>query len=229
MINFNCFVQNFKKLRYNHHLSAADLTNLLNLKSRSSITNIETSRAFPSFEILLKIANLFAVSIDWLVGRTGTPYNEELLLTLETNLIPLIMTLENHEIVILDKVNFPKEYLDPKFRSKFYSLPIRANIIFLLHYMQILASKTPEVLPIIHKRQNFFVRFKEKIENTFSAKKKRLPEDEYWYIMRCLYRLLFLSIEAKQLEKVNIKANIEISIPNPYANPLFDITKKPSE
>ena len=66
MIEFDIFVNNFKILRYNHQLSSADLVYILSLKSRSSVTNIESKRALPSLEFLVKISNLFAVKIDWL-------------------------------------------------------------------------------------------------------------------------------------------------------------------
>ena len=84
MIICEIFAKNFKLLRLSHFLSMSDLAYILNFKNKSTISQLESIKIYPSFEKLLDIADLFAVSIDWLVGRSSQPYDEELILNLES-------------------------------------------------------------------------------------------------------------------------------------------------
>ena len=141
MIEFDIFVNNFKILRYNHQLSSADLVYILSLKSRSSVTNIESKRALPSLEFLVKISNLFAVKIDWLFGRSSQPYDEELILKLESQLMNIKITNDIEYKSIL-----PDTYSDIEKRRIFYTLAERANLIFLLQYLKAIVLKEPNIL-----------------------------------------------------------------------------------
>lgn len=141
MVEFDIFVNNLKKLRYNHQLSAADLVYILLLKSRSSITNIESKRALPSLEILVNISNLFAVKIDWLFGRSLEPYDEDLISKLESQLMNTKIT-DNTEF----KSIVPDTYSDIEKRNIYYTLAERANLIFLLQYLKVLVLKEPHIL-----------------------------------------------------------------------------------
>lgn len=127
MFSRSFFSTRLKLLRKSYFLTNNCLAFLLNLKNEASIRDYEAQRTVPSVDVLSDIANLFGVSIDWLTGRSNVPYTDEILLSLEEyNLLP---TVENYET--------------PSKRSKLYSLPVRANIIFifkLLHSAPPIAS-----------------------------------------------------------------------------------------
>lgn len=75
-----------KSLRKQKNYSQTELAKILNL-SQSTIAYYEKEQKQPSYEVLCKIANLFDVSTDYLLGRTDVPYTyAEGLLLNEKNL-----------------------------------------------------------------------------------------------------------------------------------------------
>lgn len=90
------FGDRLKELREDKSLTQEDLAKILGLK-RTTISSYETNLAFPSFEIAIKIANYFNVSLDYLACRTKNPYN----IAMENKVIReavinLITTLRKH-------------------------------------------------------------------------------------------------------------------------------------
>jgi len=69
----NSFRDNFKQLREKNNLSQGDLSKLLNLKSRTSIANIERGSSKLPYELLLKISLKFNISLHYMVS--GIPLN----------------------------------------------------------------------------------------------------------------------------------------------------------
>lgn len=61
------FAQRFKELRVANQLSMSKTTKILGLKSKGSISGFESGH-YPSVETLIKISNLFSVSLDYLLG-----------------------------------------------------------------------------------------------------------------------------------------------------------------
>ena len=61
-----------KKLRKEHDITQVDLAQSLNL-DKSSIAKYESANVTPSPEILLKLANKFNVTTDYLLGRVDDP------------------------------------------------------------------------------------------------------------------------------------------------------------
>lgn len=122
MLNRKIFANRIKILRLSHELSVSQLAELLSLKSKGSISAFEAQRGFPSCEILIRISSLFAISLDWLTGRSNIPYTNEILLHLEKQ-----------------KFSEPEftTYFDETIRQSIYSLPIRANIIFISKILMI--------------------------------------------------------------------------------------------
>ena len=103
----------------------SDLALILNFKNKSTIAQLETIKIFPSFETLLEIANLFAINIDWLVGRSSEPYSEEIILKLESEIMSIKLNADTEF-----RQSTPDIYSNIDKRTKFYSLSERANLIF---------------------------------------------------------------------------------------------------
>ncbi len=59
---------NLKKFRIEKNMSQQMLANRLHIK-RQTVSSYETGRSIPDIYILIKIADIFHVSIDDLVGR----------------------------------------------------------------------------------------------------------------------------------------------------------------
>lgn len=76
------------ELMEKYNMNKTELADLLGI-SRSMITLYGTGGRMPSYEILLKIADHFNVSIDWLTGRTDNPN-----LSLEKDETPLGRTVK---------------------------------------------------------------------------------------------------------------------------------------
>lgn len=64
-------------LRKEHGYTQEDLSKFLNL-TRSAIGNYELGINEPSLDTMVAIANLYGVSLDWLMGRTNLRYNYNL-------------------------------------------------------------------------------------------------------------------------------------------------------
>lgn len=61
------FGDRLKELRTSKNLSQEELSEILDVR-KSSISNWETSKATPTFDMLIKIANYFGVTTDFLLG-----------------------------------------------------------------------------------------------------------------------------------------------------------------
>lgn len=59
-------------LREKHSLTQEGLSNKLGI-TRASLSHYENNRREPDYETIVSIANLFNVSIDYLIGRTDDP------------------------------------------------------------------------------------------------------------------------------------------------------------
>lgn len=131
-------VINFKALRYSHDISAANLANILELKSSASITNIENGKAAPSYELLERYADTFAISVDWLMGRSKAIYTEDSLLTAEEAILAKLQKVDSSG----KYSQFEKNYLDSEQRCKLFTAKARGSIVFLMHseYIPLVAS-----------------------------------------------------------------------------------------
>ena len=81
---------NIKKLRLSKEMTQEDLGKFLN-KTKNNISQYETEKREPDNDTLKKIADLFEVSVDYLLGRDLSTSN---------------LNLSHHQI------NIPKEYTD---------------------------------------------------------------------------------------------------------------------
>ncbi len=157
------FSVNLKNLRIVHNLSAGQLADILGLKNKASITHFELGLSAPSYEVLIKLSNLFAVSLDWLVGRSPAPYKLEIIEQLENNLAEISKTSninlrKNIDLIYFFYVAhfiFKTDYFEPIPHSDYantperlaqyhsvirvkrnfmYSLEHRANVIYALNF-----------------------------------------------------------------------------------------------
>ena len=62
-----------KDLREDHDMRQSDLANAVGIDQRT-ISNYETGKTNPDSEALIRIADFFGVSIDYLVGRIPVDY-----------------------------------------------------------------------------------------------------------------------------------------------------------
>ncbi|NLK96342.1 MAG: helix-turn-helix transcriptional regulator [Clostridiales bacterium] len=66
------FGDRLKELRENKNLMSKDFAKIMNVEP-ATVTNWEKGNRFPKEEILIKIADYFNCSIDFLLGRTDDP------------------------------------------------------------------------------------------------------------------------------------------------------------
>ena len=57
-------------LRDDHNLSQAEFANMVGV-SRAQIANLEVGRSAYSIDLLVRIADRFRVSVDWILGRSN--------------------------------------------------------------------------------------------------------------------------------------------------------------
>ena len=67
--------ERIRKLRTERNLSQVDLAKLLNV-TKQSVSNWENDNIQPSIEMLMKIASVFSVSTDYLLGLDDRRYME---------------------------------------------------------------------------------------------------------------------------------------------------------
>ncbi len=146
MFDREIFSNRLKCLRIAHNLSSSQLAILLNFKSKGSIGNLESGKAAPLTDSLIEMADLFAVSLDWLVGRSNLPYTDELMTEIESNFWNSTC-LNIYQVGEFASIfpSPPEFYMEPQKRSNTYSLEVRANIIFLFSVIFITAMTAKSI------------------------------------------------------------------------------------
>ena len=127
-------ITRFKLLRTQYKLSISKFAKILNMKSPTSITNIEKGRALPSVEMIYKIISLFGVSVDWLMGASEIQYNESLIASIEEELKTKPFIKNNTELLKLLCSN------------KERTIEQRSHIIFKLQYLELEFNEGKEKL-----------------------------------------------------------------------------------
>ena len=128
------FSENLLLLRHSHSLTLSELALLINQNNSAVIKRWESQKNWPSMDVMLLISRLFGVSLDWLLGNTDYPYNEELILSIENELIPAQVHLEQDHVSVFNPFGFPEAYYNAQLRKETYSLPVRANLLFLMRH-----------------------------------------------------------------------------------------------
>ena len=141
---FNIFGDHLRKLRNSYGLSQVELSRLLSLKSHNGVARWETGRSGPTVEKLTEIANFFAVSTDWLLGRSTVLYSADVVKTAEEKVIEALQRVHKNENsaifykgyigYFLKHITEQLPYLpygDEERRNNEYTLEVRANIVVL--------------------------------------------------------------------------------------------------
>lgn len=170
------FRYNFRQIRQAYSLTLADMADILCLRSRSTLSDLENGNKnkMLAMDSMMQLSKVFAVSLDWLFGYTNQPYNESQILDIEDCLLNIYQTYDPDglfELHTTDKAEIwlPDNYLDSAMRKKTYSLPVRANICFLFHCSML--NELYDQLPTSLREVNLENRGKEDINMHFQQKK----------------------------------------------------------
>lgn len=85
------FGEQLRKLRKEKNILSKDLAKILNVEA-STITNWEKGNRSPKEDMLIKLANYFNCSVDYLIGRTSD--KNSIVYTKEINNIPIVLELD---------------------------------------------------------------------------------------------------------------------------------------
>ena len=121
------FVERFTIIKETYSLTYPELSKIFGIKGKSTVNEwIRARKSFPNEAVLALISDIFAVSLDWLLGRIDEPYNEKVLTSLEEKYaVPFLgIALEKAAMPL------PKIYTRTDLRRKNYTHGQRANLIF---------------------------------------------------------------------------------------------------
>jgi transcriptional regulator with XRE-family HTH domain len=80
----NMFGDKLRKIRKQHGLTQRELADIMGL-STSTITKYEINERYPELDVLIKLADYFQVSLDYLFDR-NISYTENIAVTISTEL-----------------------------------------------------------------------------------------------------------------------------------------------
>jgi len=162
----------------------------LNLNSNVVPSKWELQKNWPSTESLISISRLFGVTTDWLLGNTDQPYNEDLLETIEEELIHSTVCFGHSHQSIFNQIGFPDAYYKPDLRRITYSMPVRANIIFFMNHEAAFTSYShhhishPNTPPVTTLRLNFCRSYSDKLICEKARKRNKLYTDNLLILLR---------------------------------------------
>lgn len=144
----NTLPNRLKIVRQAYGLLGKDVAKIIDTIYRN-YQNYESGKVQPSANKLAALTLYTGISLDWLLGITNTPYYEELIQNIETNLWnydennnpiilldvynPILDKTEKIQIYPYAKLSILNDYADIAKRQESYSLAARANIIFLIN------------------------------------------------------------------------------------------------
>lgn len=91
------FGDRLKELREDRGINQDELAEIIGVK-RSTISSYETNAITPSFDIAIKLADFFNVSLDYLACRTKEPFNISMQNKLTRELVTAVITTVNKHI-----------------------------------------------------------------------------------------------------------------------------------
>lgn len=144
--NHTDFGKKLKALRTAYNLKSDDLARYCTIVnesriSKGSISFWENGKNSPSIDSAYLIANIFGVSLNWLISDYDYPekpvYDELRLEYLEYKIIErsqnYIIRGEEYTFPYFETLSSHKEYIELEKRKLYYSHEARANIIFLMY------------------------------------------------------------------------------------------------
>lgn len=146
MFNRIFFSKRIKQLRKSYKFTIIEFSTYFQLVSKTSVGAWEKATAIPSADVLADLSTFFGISMDWFAGFSSIPYTKESIENAERNVLNKVEEADKDKIFLHI---FPKEYISCEQREKLYSLPVRANIIVLLHCVYI-----PMIGAIIKANEN---------------------------------------------------------------------------
>lgn len=178
-MNDHLFSDQFKKVRAFYKLTAREMAALLNYKSSANIAYFEkypmTNK--PTFELILKLHQLFGLTTDLLLGLNKIPYTEESVKKAEASQFSRLSAnyinqpkLEKYTTP--ENIMFPisvKLFPAPKERQNTLILQDRFTLIFLLNYTEyalekyyeqnrtkILKEESPNLTELIGNKEDLY-------------------------------------------------------------------------
>jgi transcriptional regulator with XRE-family HTH domain len=105
------FSDNFKSLCSARNITQDEFALILG-RTRGTISNYQTGRNEPNHEDMVKIADYFNVSIDWLLGRPGAEKSFFIDNQSSEDQLLLEQFMKSSEAVLREKGNLSKEKLE---------------------------------------------------------------------------------------------------------------------
>lgn len=142
----NIVARHIKHLRESHQLSVSQLSTIFG-KSRTTFSQIELGNMKLPQDFLTDIADFFAVSLDWLTGRTDEPYSLSVIQNQEASLLKLSqqISLSRSQNLIYYLAIIRIFELDAYWsKVNKYSIDQRADVIYALNFWKYAASKLYE-------------------------------------------------------------------------------------
>ncbi len=134
MFNRTIFSKRFKLIRTSYKFSLQEFASIFKKISKSAVISWEKENNIPSADVLADLSTFLGISMDWFAGFSSIPYTKESIENAERNVFDKINDIDKGKVFLY---LFPKEYISCEQREKLYSLPVRANIIVLLHCVYI--------------------------------------------------------------------------------------------
>ena len=135
LFNNELFIERFKFARKNIGASLNDLVKICSVNgkpliTKSAISLWENGKRVPTVDTLLIVCDIFAISMDWLVGYSEDMYKEDTIKRLEPKSFPVVFMVDDEKIEL--PINIPEDYVDEELRKSAYSLELRARVNYLI-------------------------------------------------------------------------------------------------
>lgn len=134
MFNRTIFSTRIKLLRKAYKFTIIEFSSYFKIISKATIGFWEKENNIPSADVLADLSTFFGISMDWFAGFSNIPYTKESIENAERNVLNEVEEIDKGKVFLY---TFPKEYISCEQRENLYSLPVRANIIVLLHCVYI--------------------------------------------------------------------------------------------
>ncbi|MCH3949678.1 MAG: hypothetical protein LKE33_01890 [Acidaminococcus sp.] len=145
------FSRRFILLKECYRLSYSQIADIIGAKSKNTVNDwVKSQKGFPNETMLVNISQVFAVSLDWLLGNVEYPYREDFLRKLEKQYV-LPYYEESLRINSGMAILAPNLEIESSSWETHFSIGQRANLIFCamsdIYLTENEIKKLPEVPP----------------------------------------------------------------------------------